>query len=177
MQRQLILILHAHKCNEKQKLSSTPVHCALPYCPKMKNVLEHMITCNKGSDCTYYHCRTSRQIITHWKECNIEKCPICLPVKNSKSSKGKPKEQPRGYTISPLSSILKKSPRQIEKEEKDLNELKNTLNEHLVVWKTDESADESSFWENDSMSEKAEKVGDKEEDDHSKTLTNESLLC
>jgi E1A/CREB-binding protein len=47
----------------------------------MKGVLEHMVTCNFGRQCQYPHCASSRQIITHWKNCSKEDCPVCNPVK------------------------------------------------------------------------------------------------
>ena len=29
------------------------------------------------------HCASSRQIIYHWKNCNQQECPVCLPLKNT----------------------------------------------------------------------------------------------
>uniref|UniRef100_A0A915EK40 histone acetyltransferase n=1 Tax=Ditylenchus dipsaci TaxID=166011 RepID=A0A915EK40_9BILA len=82
IQQQLVLLLHAHKCQQREKMdpqNRTP--CNLPYCNTMKAVLEHMIACTNGRTCPFAHCASSRQIITHWKNCNKDDCPVCKPVK------------------------------------------------------------------------------------------------
>uniref|UniRef100_A0A1I8C0I2 histone acetyltransferase n=1 Tax=Meloidogyne hapla TaxID=6305 RepID=A0A1I8C0I2_MELHA len=82
IQQQLVLLLHAHKCQQREKLEpQNRGHCVLPYCNVMKGVLEHMVKCTSGRQCQFAHCASSRQIITHWKNCNKEDCPVCNPVK------------------------------------------------------------------------------------------------
>ena len=49
----------------------------------MKNVLNHMTSCQAGKTCPVPHCSSSRQIICHWKNCNRSDCPVCLPLKTS----------------------------------------------------------------------------------------------
>ncbi|CAD6219383.1 GSCOCG00004943001-RA-CDS [Cotesia congregata] len=53
----------------------------------MKNVLTHMTTCEEGKECTIPHCSSSRQIITHWKQCQKSDCPVCLLLKQADKNK------------------------------------------------------------------------------------------
>jgi len=85
IQQQLVLLLHAYKCQRREALQHDREvvvrQCWLPHCQTMKDVLNHMSVCRAGKTCPAPRCGSSTRIIAHWKNCSRQDCPVCSPLK------------------------------------------------------------------------------------------------
>ncbi|TKR68349.1 hypothetical protein L596_024343 [Steinernema carpocapsae] len=77
----LLVLLHTYKCldldNEPAKRKEP---CRLPHCVTFKTLFTHIILACKGdspASCPEPHCKTSRLIISHWRNCSNPCCSIC----------------------------------------------------------------------------------------------------
>ncbi|XP_041451422.1 histone acetyltransferase p300-like [Drosophila obscura] len=76
IQKQYMLLQHAHKCNREV--------CNVTCCKAMKAELAHVKQskdCKQGKDCTMLYCFSLRQQARHYKNCTNSTCTFCSPLR------------------------------------------------------------------------------------------------
>lgn len=106
---QLILIMHAHKCNQLSQANglSQPQLCRVPECAQLRTTLKHMTECEDKKTCKVGKCLELRQVILHWKNCIQPNCAICAPVRRKYNAK-----QQSGTTTTSIASEANRPPPQ-----------------------------------------------------------------
>nr|XP_023659799.1 CREB-binding protein-like [Paramormyrops kingsleyae] len=69
-------------CQQRKQTNREEWSCSRPQCRTMRKVLKHMDNCQAGMTCQVKHCTSSCQIISHWKNCMQDDCPVCMPSNN-----------------------------------------------------------------------------------------------
>ena len=89
IKQQLVLLLHAYRCQQKDQdfaISGVNIQpyrpCILPYCKTNKNWLIHMTSCSNGRNCSVQYCFSFRQIIDHWNNCSQIDCSALYCIAN-----------------------------------------------------------------------------------------------
>ncbi len=77
VQKQLALLLHAHKCLKRLK---SECHMGV-YCEISRQILAHINECSSDLTCTKAFCIASKKIISHWIYCTDKQCAMCSPLK------------------------------------------------------------------------------------------------
>lgn len=74
-QQRLLLLRHAARCPHEDDDCPVTVHCA-----PTKRLWRHMSDC-KDDDCTVANCVSSRYVLSHYRQCQGNACPLCVPVR------------------------------------------------------------------------------------------------
>lgn len=72
--RWLLFLFHAKSC------TSPPGSCKSSYCDRVRELVVHLTDC-QIKDCPYRHCRESKMVSDHYKNCINEHCHVCCKAK------------------------------------------------------------------------------------------------
>ena len=81
-QTRLLMIREATLCMEAGRRGKQRRCNSNKQCNKYKKLCQHILEC-RSDNCKYPGCLSTRQIISHHRECRDRKCLVCIPVKNA----------------------------------------------------------------------------------------------
>lgn len=74
--RHMCIMRHSMACRDRE-LEGNRRPCQFPVCAQMRQVLDHVLRCTRGTDCTFEYCVTSKQLQAHANNCVNPYCMVC----------------------------------------------------------------------------------------------------
>ncbi len=74
--KHICILRHSMACRQ-MTLEGNPQPCAYPVCAQMRQVLDHVLMCNRGPDCDFQFCVTCKQLQAHVNSCTDRNCEVC----------------------------------------------------------------------------------------------------
>ncbi|CAJ0934189.1 unnamed protein product [Ranitomeya imitator] len=84
---QLVIIFFGHRCAECEETGGILQYSAVPVCHSVDGVLSHMKYCQAGMSCRFPGCSFARVIVSHWKICRKNECPVILNLSEDRKKK------------------------------------------------------------------------------------------
>lgn len=75
--QQLMLLLHANKCLQRNRLRDNTSPCPLADCEGSKRLINHMNNCTADKYCTEHFCLLYKKFMRHWYGCDLLDCNYC----------------------------------------------------------------------------------------------------
>ncbi|XP_077130238.1 uncharacterized protein LOC143785352 isoform X1 [Ranitomeya variabilis] len=84
---QLVILFFGHRCDECEETGGILQYMAVPVCHSVDGVLSHMKYCQAGMSCRFPGCSFARVIVSHWKICRKNRCPVILNLSEDRKKK------------------------------------------------------------------------------------------
>ncbi|XP_073504745.1 uncharacterized protein [Phyllobates terribilis] len=84
---QLVILFHSHGCAECTETGDLLQYSAVPTCHSVDGVLSHMKYCKAGMSCQFPGCSFARVIVSHWKICRNNQCPVILNLSEDRKQR------------------------------------------------------------------------------------------